>query len=426
MAGIDEQVQQLNKNVDEVLVVSKAAKTAAEEAKTKQAEMIAQLKELNDEKATNQEWRKEAEEHAKKQQEGFNEMAVQVKLIREQGLITTQQADQDFGISFAKAVQKNFARKDERGHVEGISLVTKGKGYSFELDRGTPLQMKAAANMTTTGNLTGDSVITYVPTPVLIPRPLVNFRDLVPSFQSATGTIAIFRENYNGGVSPQEGAFGQQTTQGALKEQVGYDFTHVNFTANYIGGFVRISKQMLQDLPFLQTYLPSMLLRDYYKFENSVFYAAQVAAALGTHSAGGNAAETFIKDIALLEQANFAPNGIVVPPLIWANLMMTRLPTSGTSYSWPGGIYMTTDGNLAIAGIPIIKATWLTANTALIADWTQSQIATVDGLRVEFFEQDSDNVQRNLITVRVEARVVLVTGQPYAFTNATSGLGTGA
>jgi hypothetical protein len=87
---------------------------------------------------------------------------------------------------------------------------------------------------------------------------------------------------------------------------------------------------------------------------------------------------------------------------------------------------MTTDGNLAIAGIPIIKATWVTANTALIADWSQSQVATVDSLRVEFFEQDSDNVQRNLITVRVEARVVLVTGQPYAFVNATSGLGTGA
>jgi hypothetical protein len=57
---------------------------------------------------------------------------------------------------------------------------------------------------------------------------------------------------------------------------------------------------------------------------------------------------------------------------------------------------------------------------AIIGDWSQAQVATVDGLKVEFFEQDSDNVQRNLITVRVECRCVFITGQPYAFTVATS------
>lgn len=414
-----QQLEKINGNFEKSLQVAEEAKKQSGEIGSKQAEMLKELQELNSSAKKNEEWRKEYDEKAGKDREALNLLITEMKTIREGGFRPVGAGEMiDFGTSFAKGIKENF---------DGIKSVTKGHAKSFGLENGTGLYSKAASNMTTVGNLTGSPQITYIPQPILTPRQLVNFRDLVPSFQSETGLIAIFRENYNGGVSPEQGAFGQQLTQGALKEQVGYDFTNVQFTAQYMGGFVRISKQMLQDLLFLQTYLPQMLMRDYYKYENSVFYAAQVAAALGTHTAGGNAAETFINDIANLETANFAPNGIVVPPLIWGNLMKTRLPSTGTSYSIPGGIYINPrTGDAEIAGVPILKANWVTANTALIADWTQSQVATVDGLRVEFFEQDSDNVQRNLITVRVEARVVLVTGQPYAFTNATSGLGTGA
>ncbi len=39
----------------------------------------------------------------------------------------------------------------------------------------------------------------------------------------------------------------------------------------------------------------------------------------------------------------------------------------------------------------------------------------VDGLKVEFFEQDGDNVQRNVITARIEERNVLAFDRPDAF-----------
>jgi HK97 family phage major capsid protein len=283
---------------------------------------------------------------------------------------------------------------------------------------------KAAGNMTTPTNLTGDPNITYIPTPVILPRQLINFRDLVPGFQSSTGLIVLFREDVIGGNpnnTPQQGAIQQQLTQGALKEQIGYTFTDVQFNAQYISGFVRVSKQMLQDLLFLQTYLPQMLLRDYYKAENRIFQAAQAANSLGsTTTSGGNDAEKFIDYITNLEDTNFAPNAIVTTPTVWGKLMKTTVPSIGTSYSAPGGFYINPrTGDIEIAGIPIVKATWMPSGTAFTADWTQTQVATVDNLKVEFFEQDSDNVQRNLITVRVEARVVLVPGQPYAFSYAT-------
>ncbi len=413
--SVSEAVAELGKDVKSVLSKAEAAEKAAHLADTNVVNLKKELEELNKTTGEIAAWRKEAMEMAKDQQKGFDDLQTQVKLLNQNGIKMYQGDTLDFSTSLAKAIGKN--------HQQVLSADGGGKQV-LKLDAGTHMYRKAAGNMTESGNLTGSPNITYVPTPVILPRQLINFRDLVPGFQSATGLIAIFRENVVGGnpnTTPQVGAFGQQLTEGALKEQVGYTFTNVQFNAQYISGFVRVSKQMLQDLLFLQTYLPQMLLRDYFKYENATFSAAQIAASLGSSTtSGGNDAEKFIDYITNLESTNFAPNAIVTTPTIWGTLMKTTVPTIGTSYSVPGGFYINPrTGDIEIAGIPIMKATWMPSGNALIADWTQSQVATVDGLKVEFFEQDSDNVQRNLITVRVEARVVLITGQPYAFVSAT-------
>jgi hypothetical protein len=55
----------------------------------------------------------------------------------------------------------------------------------------------------------------------------------------------------------------------------------------------------------------------------------------------------------------------------------------------------------------------------IVGDWNQAKKVVTDGLKVEFFEQDSDNVQRNLTTARVESRTVLAIDHPTAFIKMT-------
>lgn len=367
-------------------LAAKAAKEAAEEAK-------AQTKVIKD----NQE---EEKKRAEENQKALDDLLVEMKGLREKGL-----PQQGKIITFKDAM--GDALKDAH---EDIKKVTKGK--KVELD------LKAGAVMTTSGDLTGQPNITYIPQPALLPAQRVNFRNLVNTFQSQTGLISLFREN---NPAPAVGGFGIQATEGTLKEQVEYKYTNVQFVADYISGFVRVSKQMLQDLLFLQTYLPQELLRDYYKFENATFFnSLSTGAGTAPTGTGGNTAEKLIYNIANIETQNYAVNGITVPPNVWAQIMLTRLPSTGTSYSLPGGFMINPQtGNVEIAGVPIIKATWMPANTAIIGDWSMAQVAFVDNLKVEFFEQDSDNVQRNLITVRVECRCVLVIERPEAFTYLT-------
>jgi len=90
-------------------------------------------------------------------------------------------------------------------------------------------------------------------------------------------------------------------------------------------------------------------------------------------------------------------------------------------YSIPGGVTITPDGNIAIAGIPIFKSSFIADDKVLVGDWNMAKRVVVDDLKVEFFEQDSDNIQKNLVTVRIEAREVLAIDRVDAFVFADLG-----
>jgi HK97 family phage major capsid protein len=303
--------------------------------------------------------------------------------------------EKSFSTSFGELIAKNF------DSIKDVSLGNKVK-----------LNLKAVANMTIANNLTGDGVRTYQPGVAMVPSRKINFRDLIPTVSSATGIYTIYRE------TGTEGSISVQSTPGDAKTQIDYDLTAVTYTARYIAGFARIDKSMLQDLPFLQTALPQMLLRDFYKAEDAKFYADLSGAATGSTTTSATVdAEQIIDYIANLESADFNVNGIVVNPKQWARLIDTK----PADYSVPGGFTIDANGNIAIAGIPVYKSSFIADDKVLLGDWNLAKRVVVDDLKVEFFEQDSDNIQKNLVTCRVEAREVLAIDRLDAFVFADLG-----
>ena len=300
-----------------------------------------------------------------------------------------------FESSFGELIAKNF------DSIKEVSLGNKVK-----------LAMKAVGNMTVAGNLTGDAMRTYQPGVASVPSRLLNFRNLIPSVASATGVYTLYRE------TGSEGSISVQANGGDAKTQIDYDLTAVTYNAKYIAGYARIDKSMLQDLPFLQSALPDMLLRDFFKAEDAKFYADLTAAATGSTTTSATVdVEQIIDYVANLEAADYNATGIVVHPKQWARLITTK----PADYSVPGGVTITPDGNIAIAGIPVYKSSFIADDKVLVGDWNMAKRVVVDDLKVEFFEQDSDNVQKNLVTVRIEAREVLAIDRPDAFVFADLG-----
>ena len=257
------------------------------------------------------------------------------------------------------------------------------------------------ATMTLGTDLTGDPIKTYGGlTP--LPTQKVNFSDLVPNIQSATGVYTYYRET-----TPTNAP--TEVAEGADKPEISYKFSEITVVAQYIAGLARFSKVMAQDLPFLASFLPTALRRDYFKAENAAFVADLTAAAAGTSTGTGGVAG-IIEDIGVLEADDYDVTGIVLNPADWAALASVEVPGSNQS-----AVTSFINGQMYLAGVPVFKASWAAAGSYYLGDWFYAKKIITDGLRVEFFEQDRDNVQKNLITARVESRVALAIERPEAF-----------
>jgi hypothetical protein len=362
------QIQNLESEVKSAKETATQTATAVTEVKSAVASTAKELSEVKNIVVT-------LDESSKKNQEALDNLIAEAKASRN----AIPAGKKSFGEAFGEAVEENWKE---------ISQVAKGRKFSMDI--------KAVGNMTLSGNLTGDSVHTYAGRQAILPGHAINFRDLIPTTQSATGSYVHYKENGAG-----EGSISAQT-EGAAKTQRDYDLTEVKTVNEYIAGYTRFSKQMAKNLPFFQGTLPRLLLRDFYKAENAKFWT-DVTGASGIATGAGSETDDVKKLIdAIAEQHDddFMASYILVNHLQLARLNKSLLDTG--NYFGAGGVASSANGAVVIAGVPVIAASWVTDDNALIIDRDYIERVEVESVRVEFFEQDSDNVTKNLITARIE------------------------
>jgi hypothetical protein len=321
------------------------------------------------------EWQVKKDEADKKNQEALD----QIIAWKKENANKVPQGKKSFGEAFAEAVEANW--KD-------ISKVTKGNKFTMEI--------KSVGDMTTAANLTGSGVNTYAPSQAILPPHAINLRDLIPTTSSETGTYVHYRE------SGSEGSISRQSTPGAAKTQIDYDFTEVETVNSYIAGYARFAKQMAKNLPWFQNTLPRLLLRDFYMRENLQFFA-DIVGTSGISTAAGSETEdvkTLIDAIALQHNSNFNASYVLVNHLQLARL--NKLLYTTGNYQGSGGALGQSNGVVSISGVPVVAATWVTDDKGLIVDRDFIERVEVESIKVEFFEQDGDNVTKNLITARIE------------------------
>lgn len=318
-----------------------------------------------------------------------------------------------------KAIQDHADKLDVK--LQEKSVETKGAGFfdvmtkslteNFdqikEVRAGKSVQVKAVGDMTLGANLTGAQPKDYNFDTVMIPGQMVNVADLVGSVNIFGGTYTFPREGAG------EGSIGAQT-EGSNKLQRDYDFTMVDVNTDFIAGFTRYSKKMANNLPFLTSFIPRALRRDYFIAENAAFNTVLAGAATASTQiiTGKNKIEMLINEIATLENANYAVNGIVIRPSDFYDIMKIEKST-GAGYGLPG-IVTFEGGQLRINGIAVYKATWLTANKYFVGDWSRVNKIVTEGLSLDFSEQEGTNFVKNNITARIEAQVALAVEQPAA------------
>lgn len=286
-----------------------------------------------------------------------------------------------FDEAFSEALEKNF---------DAIQNVKAGQPFKMEIKA----NMLLSTSLDPNGNLSG--VATYSSRQALLPSQRINMRELISTAISPTGLYVQYRET--SAVQPM----GVQT-EGANKTNVQYDFTEVRIVQDYIAGFARFSKQMAKQLPYMQTTLPRLLTRDFYKTENAQFYADVIAQATGvTTNTGTNPVEIIMDLIANQQTANFNASYVIVSPSTLALINRTLL-TNGY-YPGAAGISSVASGAVVIAGTPVVSASWANDGTYLVIDMDYIERVETEAVNITFAMEDADNFTKNLITARIECQ----------------------
>jgi HK97 family phage major capsid protein len=268
--------------------------------------------------------------------------------------------------------------------------------------------MKDVATMTLGNNLTGTSQVSYVDNPILRSFFNPHLYDVFRIIPTATGNVTFPRGNTAIG----EGSFGTQT-EGNSKAQVDYDVTMVNTSVPFIAGFAKVSRQMLQDLPFLQAYLSQSLLEDWNRRVNNSFMSTITASATAGSTSATPVAERVVDYTAQhLALGLGQPNLILTTHAVWASILKTQ-PTNG-SYGVPGGITIGANGETRIIGIPVVPHAQIVSGKIYVMNTNAFAIAQASGLAVRSTEFDQDDFVKNVVTYRAEARVALLSFQPTA------------
>lgn len=278
-----------------------------------------------------------------------------------------------------------------------------------KIQQGESISIKVVGTMTTSASLTGDPVQTYNTRQGIIPAQAINVRDLISTAQSATGQYVTYRET--GG----EGAFDYQTTEGTKKPQVDYDFSEIKTVTKFLAGTVDFSRQLITNLPWMQTTLNRMLQRDFFKKENSLFYSAMLAAATGPNtSAYTVAAEQLVDYIMKFRDTDFMPSYIVMNNATFSTLALTKPMDYSTPFVF---VVNPVTGQVEIDGIPVIRASWATTGKVLIFDADYVERVETVGMNLRFSDQNKDNFEKNLITARLECQEELNIMLPSALVN---------
>ncbi|MDM1049408.1 phage major capsid protein [Sphingobacterium hotanense] len=298
----------------------------------------------------------------------------------------------------AKAVEENHDNVEKFIRKESKSLV---------------LELKAVGDIST-GSVDGDNYgrITQGGIHYLQNRKAY-VSDLIAQGTIGPGNDYYFMREISG-----EGAIAPHQ-EGGLKSQFDLRLEEANTPVETIAGWTRATRKAMQNIPGFMSWL-QVRIPDLFKkvLDYNVLYGTGTNNELkgilhaDNHIAQANYAAPFVEKlmdaITLLEDDHERDANIgFLRPIQYNSLFKNKADGSG-EYDLPAGVTFV-NGVLYVLGVPFYKTTALnkTNGDFVVGDRNGAQLLTQNPMRIELFDQDRDNVIRNLVTVRVEGEYAL-------------------
>jgi HK97 family phage major capsid protein len=292
------------------------------------------------------------------------------------------------------------------------------KAYSDNIDKikgnsggVIDLNVKVAGTMTIGGNYSGGVIaLTELEQGVTrIVRRAPFLRQIVNAGVTLSKYITYIEQ-----ANPDGGA--DMTGEGVLKNQADFDLVERQAVTQKVTAFIKVSKEMIQDLPFMQREINTELMELVaLKLDSQILSGDGIGNNLVgiLQNAVAWTAGTFALSVVLpneldvlrvaiqqVEVALFQVNYIVMHPTDIAKFDVNK--TSTGEYTQPM-IYTDLNGVKRYNGIEIISNTGIAVGTFLVGDFTKSNLRIREEMNIQVGFVN-DDFTKNLFTVLAEAR----------------------
>ena len=295
------------------------------------------------------------------------------------------------------------------------ALQTRGRGIAR-------IGRKAVTNITSATSGTGGVGVGIQPTrvPGIVADPERQFviRDLIMPGRTGSNAVEFVQE------SGFQNMAAIQATEGAAKAQSDISFALKTTNVVTIAHWFRASKQVLSDIPLLQSYINGRAIYGLkYKEEEQILAGNGVGGNMlglipqasafnnALRKAGDTKIDTLRRAILQVRIAEYRASAIALNPVDWADIELTKDSTG--SYIW---VNVQEGGAQRLWKLPVVDSNAVPEGEFLVGAMNiAAQIFDREEAAVEVSTEDGDNFRTNMVTIRAEERLAMAVYREESF-----------
>lgn len=249
------------------------------------------------------------------------------------------------------------------------------------------------------------------------PNRILTIRDLLPQGRTTSNAVEFVQETgFTNSAAP--------VAEGAQKPESSLEFTLRTSPVRTIAHWLQASKQVLEDIPQLESYINTRLTYGLKLVEEEQLLAGDgtgqnllglIPQATPYDTSRSKVGDTRIdivrRAMTQLRLSQYQPDAVVLHPTDWEDIELQK--NSQGTYIWanPRGLLGPT-----LWGLPVVESTSLAPGEFLVGAFRiAAQIWDRDDVQVDVSTEDRDNFIKNMVTIRVEERLALVVYRPESF-----------
>ncbi|PIO96854.1 phage major capsid protein [Pleomorphomonas carboxyditropha] len=313
------------------------------------------------------------------------------------------------GVLQVKSIGEQFTAT-----TDFLDLQKKGKGFAR-------LNLKAVTSITSATTGTGGVGDAIRPDRladiVRGPDRVMTIRNMLAPGRTASNAIEYVKESgFQNMAAP--------VAETAAKPQSDLAFDLVTTNVRTIAHWFLASKQVLEDVPALQSYIDTRARYGLaYKEEEQLLSGDGTGQNLhglipqatafddDLRSVGDTRIDVLRRAILQVRIAEYRASGIVLNPLDWAEIEL--LKDDSGKYIWSNP---TINNGQNLWGLPVVDTNAMPAGKFMVGAFNiAAQVFDREDAAVEVSTEDSDNFRKNMITIRAEERLALAVMRPESF-----------